>query len=211
MALSLPFLAVAIYYLQKFYLQTSRQMRLLELEGTSPLFTHFTETLDGIRTIRAFQWTWYATNQNFKLLDLSQRPFYLLLCLQNWLNLVLNVIVACMAVILITLAVTLRHSINSSLLGVAMVSVMGFSQILSSFVNYWARSETALGAIARTRKFVAETPTEKSHGTGIMSSDWPRVASIELRDVSASYQYDYSSLSTIFTCLSGYSEVCRLT
>ncbi|KAF5869257.1 putative abc transporter protein [Botrytis fragariae] len=188
MALCLHFLGVALFYLQKFYLRTSRQMRLLDLEAKSPLYTHLTETLDGVRTIRAFKWKGYVLNQNFGLLDLAQRPFYLLLCLQNWLNLVLDVVVACLAIILIALAVTLRHSMNSSLLGVAMVSIVSFSQTLSSFVNDWTSIETSLGAIARTRRFVAETPAELSDGAAVVSVEWPSDTSIEFKDVSASYQ-----------------------
>ena len=180
MALCLPFLGVALFYLQKFYLQTSRQMRLLDLEAKSPLYTHLTETLDGIRTIRAFKWTEHVLNQNFALLDLAQRPFYLLLCLQNWLKLVLDIVVACLAVILVALVVTLRHSMNSSLLGVAMVSVMNFSLTLSSFVNYWTTIETSLGAVARTRKFVAETPME-SRGDTTVPTEWPEEFCINSR------------------------------
>lgn len=188
MALCLPFLGATLYYLQNFYLKTSRQMRLLDLEAKSPLYTNLMETLDGVRTIRAFKWMPYMLSQNFTLLDLAQRPFYLLLCLQNWLTLVLNVAIAILAMILLALAVKLRHSMNGSLLGVAMVSIVNFSQTLSSFVNYWTNVETSLGAVARTRQYVAETPTE-SAGTGIVPPDWPSNYSIEFKDVSASYQY----------------------
>lgn len=189
MALCLPFVGVALFYLQKFYLQTSQQMRLLDLEAKSPLYTHLTETLDGVRTIRAFKWKGYVLNPNFGLLNLAQRPLYLLLCLQNWLNLVLDVIAACLAIIHIALAVTLRHSMSSSLQGVAMVSILNFSQTLSSFVNYWTSIETSLGAIARPRRFVAETPAELSDDEAVVPAEWPSGTSIEFKDVSASYQY----------------------
>jgi ATP-binding cassette subfamily C (CFTR/MRP) protein 1 len=192
MALSLPVLGVVLFYLQKLYLQTSRQIRLLDLEAKSPLFTHLTETLDGIRTIRAFKWKQHVLDQNFALIDVAQRPFYLLLCLQNWLNLVLDIVVACLAVVLIALTVVLRHSMNSSLLGVAMVSIVNFSQTLSSFLNYWTALETSMGAIARTRQFIADTPAElHNNGAVAVSSEWPSDFSIEFRDVSASYQYVY--------------------
>lgn len=85
-------LVSALLYLPKFYLRTSRQMRLLDLEAKSPLYTHLTETLDGIRTI---QMEVTVVSPNLALIDLSQRPFYLLLCLQNWLNLVLDISVTC--------------------------------------------------------------------------------------------------------------------
>ncbi|PQE21894.1 ABC transporter protein [Rutstroemia sp. NJR-2017a BVV2] len=189
MALSLPVLGVALFYLQKFYLQTSRQIRLLDLEAKSPLFTHLTETLDGIRTIRAFKWKQHVLDENFVLIDVAQRPFYLLLCLQNWLNLVLDVVVACLVIVLVALSVALRHSMNGSLLGVAMVSIVNFSQTLSSFLNYWTAIETSLGAIARTRQFIRETPAElHNNGEVAVSPEWPSDFSIVFQDVSASYQ-----------------------
>jgi hypothetical protein len=43
--------------LQKYYLRTSRQMRLLDLEAKSPLYSHFLESLTGLVEIRAFGWS----------------------------------------------------------------------------------------------------------------------------------------------------------
>ncbi|KAF6524509.1 hypothetical protein HZS61_013008 [Fusarium oxysporum f. sp. conglutinans] len=54
LAISYPFLAVLLYSVQRFYLRTSRQLRLLDLEAKSPLYTHFMDTVRGITTLRAF-------------------------------------------------------------------------------------------------------------------------------------------------------------
>ena len=75
------------------------------------------------------------------------------------------------------------------LLGVAMVSVVSFSQTLSSFMNYRTSIETSLGATARIRRFVAKTPAELSDKAAIASAEWPSDTSIEFKDVFASYQY----------------------
>jgi len=39
---------------QKFYVQTSRQLRRLEAVSRSPIFSHFQETVHGASVIRAF-------------------------------------------------------------------------------------------------------------------------------------------------------------
>lgn len=189
-AISLPFLGIALYFLQGIYLKTSRQIRLLELEAKSPVFSHFTETIDGMHTIRAFMWREHAISQNFQLIDLSQRPSYLLLCIQAWLNLVLDMMVACIAIILIVVTVTLRNTAKGSLLGVAMISVMNLSQTLSSFVTYWTGLETSLGAVARTKQYKIATPSEEMPNPKDLPDTWPLQTDIELRNVSASYQYD---------------------
>lgn len=45
-----------MYLLQSFYLQTSRQDRLLEIEAKAPLYAHFGESVAGASTIRVFGW-----------------------------------------------------------------------------------------------------------------------------------------------------------
>ncbi|QSZ28996.1 hypothetical protein DSL72_003505 [Monilinia vaccinii-corymbosi] len=107
-----PIVIGILYFIQKFYLRTSRQLRLLELETKSPLYTHFLDTLRGLRTIRAFNWT--ATNQelNSKLLDTSQRPVYLLFMVPQWLAVVLNLVMTAIVIILVSVA-TVTRSQNS--------------------------------------------------------------------------------------------------
>ncbi|EHK99656.1 putative Metal resistance protein YCF1 [Glarea lozoyensis 74030] len=67
----------------KFYLRTSRQLRLLDLEAKSPLYTQFMESLSGLATIRAFGWRNALEKHNSEMLDQSQKPFYLLFAVQR--------------------------------------------------------------------------------------------------------------------------------
>lgn len=175
-----------LYCVQRVYLQTSRQMRLLEIEAKAPVFSHFISSFSGLVTIRAFNWVSEVHEENLKRLDMSQRPFYLLYCLQWWLKLVLDLVVAAMAVILAALTVGLRNKINPGYLGVALVSVMTVGQLLAYLLNYWATLETSLGAIARIQQFSSETPKEKDGGDP-REVGWPRRGAIRMRDVSAAY------------------------
>ena len=45
MAVSLPVCIVTVYFIQKVYLQTSRQLRLLELESQSAVYSSFLESV----------------------------------------------------------------------------------------------------------------------------------------------------------------------
>lgn len=113
-----------ITVLQKYYLRTSRQLRLLDLEAKSPLYSHFIESLSGLVTIRAFGWADNFKELNLKLLDVSQKPYYLLFCVQRWLALVLDLIVAGLAVILMILVVKLRTDISGGFVGLALLNVV---------------------------------------------------------------------------------------
>jgi ABC-type multidrug transport system fused ATPase/permease subunit len=125
MVITLPFTFLAIYYLQKFYLRTSRQLRILELESRSPIYAHFLETLEGLATIRGFGWQAAMTKENIRRLDMSQVPYYLMFCIQRWLALVLDLMVGGLAVIVVALATLLRYSTSPGLLGVSLNAILG--------------------------------------------------------------------------------------
>jgi ATP-binding cassette, subfamily C (CFTR/MRP), member 1 len=136
MGTTIPLLIIAVVILQHFYLRTSRQLRLLDLEARSPLYTNFLETLSGLATIRAFGWGSRQSAVNDRLLDLSQRPYYMLYCIQRWLNLVLDLIVAAEAVIVVGLALGLRESSSPGLLGVSMNNVLSKQSMCRRYAEY---------------------------------------------------------------------------
>ncbi|PHH87336.1 hypothetical protein CDD83_8998 [Cordyceps sp. RAO-2017] len=186
-AIAYPFLVLLLYAIQSFYLRTSRQLRFLELEAKSPLYTHFLETLQGLATIRSFGWSDENNELNHQLVDASQKPLYLLYMVQRWLQLVLELLIAVTAVILIAVAVQL-HSTSAGFIGVALVNLMSISQELKMIVIEWTNLETSLSALARTKSFEEETPPEgKEDGRSEPPSAWPQTGHVQLSSISASY------------------------
>ena len=206
---TIPVIFFAIYCLQHVYLQTSRQLRFLDLEAKSPLYSHFLETLDGLATIRAFDWQQDNEIENHRLLDISQRPLYLLQSCQKWLQLVLALIVAAEAVLVVGLAVGLRHFTSAGLLGVSLTNILceyrnckwkfssvianhirlAFEGVLSMIVSFWTELETSLGSLARTRDFERTVkPEDKDIETQTPPTSWPALGQVEFREVTASHK-----------------------
>lgn len=185
----LPFVLLAMYLLQKFYLCTSRQIRLMDLETKAPLYSNFLETLSGLITIRAFGWTHEMKKRNMDFLDASQRPFYFLYCIQVWLVLVIDLLVAALAVILVLLIVKLRQSsTDAGFVGLALVNIMSFNMTLSTVIINSTATETSLGAISRIKSFVASTSSEnRPEESQAVPMDWPSKGDIIISNVSASY------------------------
>lgn len=78
-----PILLTVIYLIQRFYLRTSKSMRLFDLQAKAPLYSQFTDALGGLATIRSFHWEGTLQMDNELLLDASQRPYYLMYCIQR--------------------------------------------------------------------------------------------------------------------------------
>ncbi|OCK85970.1 putative multidrug resistance protein [Lepidopterella palustris CBS 459.81] len=188
MAIAIPFLCVAFYLLQKVYLLTSRQLRFLDLEARSPVYTHFLECLEGLSTIRAFGWTRTAQEMQIKHLDVSQRPYYLMFCLQRWLALVLDLMIAAVGIVVVALAVRVPGTSSGAAIGIALNNILGFNQSLRTLVESWTQFETSLGAIARLKNFEATVvPEDKPEESGVVPESWPDQGAIEFQDVTASY------------------------
>ncbi len=188
-AISFPIILLALYIIQKFYLRTSRQLRLLDLEAKAPLYSLFEESLSGLATIRAFGWQKALEDKNHALLDRSQRPFYLLFAVQRWLTLVLDLLVAAVAVMLIVLVVALRGTVGAGGVGLALLSVIQFGQSIKLLVTFWTTLETHIGSVARIKSFAETTVSEDQPGeTHVPPPGWPSTGAIEFENLSASYK-----------------------
>jgi len=187
-AVSFPVVLLALYTVQWFYLRTSRQLRLLDIEAKAPLYTLFEESLSGLSTIRAFGWQQTLEGKNRALLDRSQRPFYLLFAVQRWLTLVLDLIVAAVAVLLVVLVVQLRGTVNAGGVGLALLGVIQFSQNIKLLVTYWTMLETHIGSVARIRSFTETTASEdQPREKYLPPPEWPATGAIEIKNLTASY------------------------
>jgi ABC-type multidrug transport system fused ATPase/permease subunit len=107
--------------------------------------------------------------------------------IQEWLNLVLNVVVMVIAVVLTTLAVCLRS--NTAFAGASLFSLMSFGENLSGIVTFYTRLETSIGAIARLKTFNETVIAENREDEEISpSEEWPERGMVELKGVSARYE-----------------------
>ncbi|KAJ5279061.1 hypothetical protein N7478_004433 [Penicillium angulare] len=187
-AATIPLCALVIYYVARYYVKTSRQVRLLDIETKAPLFSHFLEALSGLTSIRAYGWT-----ENYQLrtqiaLDTSQRPYYMLSCIQRWLGLVLDLIVAAIAVLVVSGAFAMKGNSSLNLLGITLFNIVNFSSTLQTLIKEWTGLETSIGAVSRIRSYVRQAKTEDLDGeVGVVPGLWPLHGNVEIRNVSASY------------------------
>ncbi|KAI5249895.1 hypothetical protein E4T43_00647 [Aureobasidium subglaciale] len=181
---ALPIYSLAVYVIQKVYLRTSRQLRYLELESRSAVYSSFLETVEGLTTIRAFGWQKDYLARNTESLDLSQRAFYLFLCLQRWLNVVLDLAVAVVAIVVISLAVFYTGENSSADVGIALNIVLVANTTLLRLVESWTTLEVSVGAAARLKELEDTVPKEDNLAVDIVvPSNWPSAGALTLKNV----------------------------
>ncbi|RAH67797.1 ABC transporter [Aspergillus aculeatinus CBS 121060] len=195
-----PFILAIIYAIQRFHLRTSRQLRLLDLEAKSPLYSHHLNTIKGVATLRAFGWVNESIGVNNALLDASQRPAYLLSMIQRWLSFVLDMVVAILAVLVVALTTQLRDT-SAGFTGASLVALMSFGKTLAGLVRMYTALETSIGAVARIKAFcdsgaggagleenrLEDDSSKDGDSSTRLPASWPEKGSIAFQHVSASY------------------------
>lgn len=221
---TIPVLGVVLFTLQHFYLRTSKQLRHLDLESKADLQTRLSESYQGLATIRAAGWQRHVHAEFQSKLDRSQAPVYLLWMVQTWLKLVLNLVVAGLAVVVMGVAVGLRRngetSSSASGIGIAFLNLTTLGETLTNLLTAWTSLETSLGAIARIKTFERDTPTERDvfrrrtdksdddYGDGGYEppESWPESGGIKLEGVWATYDNHEDSADMLASDAAVYSE-----
>lgn len=187
-AIAFPIVIAILFFIQKFYLRTSRQLRLLDLETKAPLYSRFLECISGLGTIQAFRWEEHYERKQWAFLDTSQQAFYLFQCLQRWLTVTIDLLVALFAIVLATVLVQTRSSIGGGYIAVGLVNIMSFNGQLKAVILHWTSMEIALGAIARIRGFEKATTNENDHLHTIEAPPhWPSDGAVQIKNLNVTY------------------------
>lgn len=190
MAALIPAIVIALFFIQRYYLRTSRQLRRLELEAQAPLVTALREAAEGLVYVRSFGWQAQTLEESLRLLNESQKPIYLLYSAQQLLTLVTGLLAGFVGIFLaiLTLFTTSGSSGNST--GLSFLAVVVLGNALNQLILAWTALETAIGSLSRMQSFMDETPTESDAGAKDLPEIWPSRGEIQIKDVSARYRAD---------------------
>lgn len=96
------------------------------------------------------------------------------------------------ALILVCVSVSSRDAASQAGVGLSLLSLILFSTCVNQFVGSWINLETSLGALARLRTFLSNTPKEDlvQDGKTQLPPQWPTSGRVQLTNVIAKYQYE---------------------
>ncbi|XP_061511303.1 ATP-binding cassette sub-family C member Sur isoform X2 [Anopheles gambiae] len=148
-----------IYYMvQKFYRASSRELQRIESMTYSPVLAHFSETIEGVTTIRAFGQEARFMEVLFKRMEANNVAQLALNCSNRWLGIALDylgAIIVFVAILTALITASLRpQSTSSSLIGLAVNYAMLVPIYLNWVVKLFAEMEMYGGAVERIQSFI---------------------------------------------------------
>uniref|UniRef100_A0A0D3GDK8 ABC transporter C family member 13 n=1 Tax=Oryza barthii TaxID=65489 RepID=A0A0D3GDK8_9ORYZ len=187
---------VVISYSQFYYRSTSREVRRLDSVARSPIYSSFTETLDGSSTIRAFQKEGFFLERFIQHVTLYQKTSYCELVAGLWLSLRLQLLAGFIILFIAIMAIVGFNS-NSvinfgtpGLVGLALSYAAPVVSLLNGFLTTFTETEKEMISVERVVEYVG-IPQEELHGSESPHSGcWPTEGNIEFEHVTLRYKED---------------------
>eukprot|EP00057_Strongylocentrotus_purpuratus_P024835 XP_011679309.1 PREDICTED: ATP-binding cassette sub-family C member 8-like [Strongylocentrotus purpuratus] len=177
-------------FLLMYYIATSRELQRAESVSRSPVFAHFSETLGGLSTIRAYKDEKRFFKTIMERINVNNTVFLYLLTSMRWVALRLDYL-GDFVVFSASLCVLLGAAylgIDASLVGLAITYSLEVSLYMNFVVLQYSDLELQMNAVERLR-FYAEVPTEDYDGLE-PPPDWPARGEIQFDDISVRYSPD---------------------
>ncbi|KAG0352124.1 hypothetical protein BG005_008389 [Podila minutissima] len=125
--IAIPFILLSFGALRSLYMASSRQVKRIESLERSPIYSHLSETLAGLISVRAFRKREEFMEEHLKTQEDHGRAFFTYLAMARWLGYRLDVVSAVFLGITSVACVAARDSQQAARAGLAMSSVISLS------------------------------------------------------------------------------------
>ncbi|NXJ48792.1 MRP7 protein, partial [Spizaetus tyrannus] len=183
-------LAALYFSIQRYYRRTSRELKRLYSVTLSPVYTHFSETLSGLSSIRAMRATQRFELENQLHLEQNQRCLFASNTAMQWLDIRLQMIGVAVVTTIAGIAI-IQHQKqlgNPGLVGLALSYALSVTNLLSGLISSFTLTETMMVSVERTEEYTTDIPTEPHDKLVQVAADWPSQGLVEFQQVVLAYR-----------------------
>uniref|UniRef100_A0A672I7Q8 ATP-binding cassette, sub-family C (CFTR/MRP), member 2 n=1 Tax=Salarias fasciatus TaxID=181472 RepID=A0A672I7Q8_SALFA len=199
-------LAIIYYFVQRFYVATSRQLRRLDSVSRSPIYSHFGETVSGLTVIRAYNHQERFLKHNEITIDENVKSVYPWIVSNRWLAIRLEFLGNLVVFFSCLFAVISRDSIDSGIVGLSISYALNVTQTLNWLVRMTSELETNIVAVERVSEYI-EIENEAEWVTDTRPpKDWPEAGRLQFENYKVRYRPGLDLVLHGITCDIGSAE-----
>ncbi|KAK8780150.1 hypothetical protein V5799_018514 [Amblyomma americanum] len=181
-------LACLYVFMQKFYLQTLRQLKRLEGVTRSPVVNTFGESLDGLSSIRSYGAEQVFIERFLAEVDTTQNCSFSLLISKLWMISRLDLIGCSLVLTTAMLIISWRESISPGTAGLLMSYIITSTFAFNNLVHFAAESEAAIVSSERVEEYSKVEGEAARFIEPAPPEDWPQKGVISFVNYSARYR-----------------------
>lgn len=182
------FIMGMFYLIAYFYLTLSRELKRYESISRSPIHQHFSETLIGVTTIRAYGDEHRFMRQNLEKIDNNNRPFFYLWVANRWLHLRVDTAGSFVSFFAGAFVILSVQYLDAGLAGLSLSYAISFTESALWIVRLYAEVEMTMNSVERLQEYLSidQEPPQLIPETQPPAS-WPDKGYIEVKDLSLRY------------------------
>ncbi|KAG8232068.1 hypothetical protein J437_LFUL011614 [Ladona fulva] len=191
-------ICITYYIVQKFFRSSSRELQRLDSITRSPIFSHFSETLGGLATIRAFGHQGRFSKELAARIDSHTNAFLIVNTANRWLGIALDylggTIVFVSAIAALVTSQLLPEVVTPALVGLAINYTLLLPIYLHWVVKFLSDMEAYMGAVERMEQYMRlpseeleESDTKKKENIEEVPKNWPSKGDIVFEGVTLTY------------------------
>ncbi|KAI8993635.1 P-loop containing nucleoside triphosphate hydrolase protein [Pilobolus umbonatus] len=191
-AFMLPVTLIALIniYFGSVFVPTSRELKRMDSVSRSPLFSNFTETIEGITTIRAFGVTRQFLHNMITYVDTNTRPYYYSWVVNRWISVRFALTGAVINFITGMLILYNVDKMDTALAGFCFSFVLLFTDQMFWGVRRYTTLEMSFNAVERVVEFMEMEEEAPAITENRPSDDWPMEGKIDVMNLEVRYAPD---------------------
>eukprot|EP01124_Arcella_intermedia_P001252 TRINITY_DN1068_c0_g1_i14.p1 TRINITY_DN1068_c0_g1~~TRINITY_DN1068_c0_g1_i14.p1 ORF type:complete len:423 (+),score=95.53 TRINITY_DN1068_c0_g1_i14:3177-4445(+) len=184
----LVLLSILIVFIQTYYLASSRELQRLDAITKSPIYALFSETLNGLSTIRAYQKTNELSQETLQRITTNQRAYFYWLCNNRWLGIRIEFVGSCVVFFSALFSILQKDQLSAGMAALSLTYALKLTVGLTSMIRLTNDTENGLVAVERCVQY-SELPVEAPEITNLRPPhDWPEKGQIVFDDLKLRYR-----------------------
>jgi ABC-type multidrug transport system fused ATPase/permease subunit len=156
------------------------------------MISHFSSSLEGLSTIRAFNNVAVFETRMYRLIDSFATATWYSWLFNNWMGYRLALVGSIFSSAVAAFVVCTK-GIDASLAGFALAFAMDYRGAAIRTVRIMAQTELDMNAAERIFEYT-ELPIEKQDGSDTLRASWPEEGKLEIKDLEVGYAEDLPSI-----------------
>ncbi|KAI9461546.1 ABC transporter [Lactarius psammicola] len=167
-----------------FYRASAREMKRLDAILRSSLYSHFSETLSGIATIRAYREEDRFVKENRDRVNIENRAYWMTVTNQRWLGIRLDFLGTLLTLVVAMLTVGTRFSISPAQTGVTLSYILTIQQTFTWMIRQLAEVENDMNSVERILYYARDLEQEPPHEIPDQKppAPWPSNGKLEIHE-----------------------------
>ncbi len=197
-----PFLGAAIpvtlgyWLLQRFFNRTSLEVKRLDSISKSPIYAHFSETLSGLSTLRAYGKQESAIKDNRDMIDGNTRAYFAFIASNRWFSMYLEILGSTLIFFTALISVIAPGRSTPAQLGLSLSYSLQVTGILGFTIRSITELEAQMSSVERLEHYAKELPQEDDairDYSNYLDEDkpgenWPAEGRVEINNISMRYR-----------------------